>query len=99
MSAASIVVLAITKTRTRRWLQSLSADPNGDYLRSKRRRHVHPVQEDNRDDQDENPDAILDEWPTPGTMIFGRPSRNIPPLVSGSRREVLKEMYLSEELD
>ena len=26
-------------------------------------------------------------------MIFGRPSRNIPPLVSGSRREVLKEMY------
>jgi hypothetical protein len=37
--------------------------------------------------------AITDEWPTPGLMIYGRPSRKILPFISGERREVLKEIY------
>jgi hypothetical protein len=38
-------------------------------------------------------ETITDEWPTPGLMIYGRPSRKIPSFVSGERREVLKEIY------
>jgi hypothetical protein len=41
----------------------------------------------------ENAAAIPDEWPTPGVMVYGRPSRKIPPYVSGSRLAVLKELY------
>lgn len=40
-----------------------------------------------------NPNAISEEWPTPGVMIYGRPSRGTPPFISGARREVLKEIY------
>src|SRR5688572_4610023 len=40
-----------------------------------------------------DPQAISDEWPTPGIMIYGRPNRKIPPFISGARRDVLKEIY------
>ena len=40
-----------------------------------------------------NPNLIRAEWPTPGRMLYGRPSRHISPFVSGSRRAVLKELY------
>lgn len=40
-----------------------------------------------------DPNAIQDEWPTPGVMLYGRPSRKIPPFVSGTRHAVLKELY------
>ena len=39
------------------------------------------------------PEAITDEWPTPGVMIYGRPSRNVPPFLSGNRHAVVKEIY------
>ena len=39
------------------------------------------------------PEAIADEWPTPGVMIYGRPSRDVPPFVSGARLDVLREIY------
>jgi hypothetical protein len=39
------------------------------------------------------PEAIADEWPTPGVMIFGRPNGKVPPFVSGARHAVLKELY------
>ena len=39
------------------------------------------------------PEAIADEWPTPGVMIYGRPSRDVPPFVSGARLDVLRATY------
>lgn len=42
-------------------------------------------------EEETNPDAITDEWPTPGVTVYGRPGRKIPPFVSGSRLAVLKE--------
>lgn len=42
-----------------------------------------------------NPRAIADEWPTPGVMVYGRPKRNVPPFVAGTRHAVLKELYES----
>lgn len=41
----------------------------------------------------QNPDAIQDKWPTPGVMVHGRPNRNVPPFVSGTRLAVLKKIY------
>jgi hypothetical protein len=46
-------------------------------------------------EEEKNPDAIADEWPTPGVMVYGHPRRKIPPFVSGSRLAVLKEVYES----
>ena len=43
----------------------------------------------------EEPSKIVVEWPTPGRLIFGQPSRGIPPWVSGERRAVLKRLYES----
>ena len=40
-----------------------------------------------------NPEVITDEWPTPGVMIHGRPSRGVQPFISGTRLEVLREIY------
>ena len=40
-----------------------------------------------------NPEAIADEWPTPGVMIYGRPSRGVQPFISGTRLDVLRETY------
>ncbi len=45
------------------------------------------------DDDRRRAATITDHWPTPGIMIYGRPSRKIPPFVTGARREVLKEIY------
>lgn len=42
---------------------------------------------------EQNPNKIRDEWPTPGVMIYGRPSRKTPPFVAGTRLAVLKEIY------
>jgi hypothetical protein len=39
------------------------------------------------------PDKIVADWPTPGVLIFGRPSRKVAPWVSGNRREALKRLY------
>ena len=39
------------------------------------------------------PEAIADEWPTPGVMIYGRPSRDVRPFISGARLDVLRETY------
>ena len=39
------------------------------------------------------PEAIADKWPTPGVMIYGRPSRDVPPFVSGARLDVLRATY------
>ena len=39
------------------------------------------------------PEAITDEWPTPGVMIYGRPRKKILPFISGTRLAVLKEIY------
>ena len=39
------------------------------------------------------PEAVTDTWPTPGVMIYGRPSRDVRPFVSGTRLDVLKETY------
>lgn len=41
------------------------------------------------------PEALPDEWPTPGAMIYGRPRQKIPPFLAGSRHAVLKEFYES----
>jgi hypothetical protein len=41
----------------------------------------------------QNPSKMRDEWPTPGVMVYGRPNRNIPPYVSGTRLAALKEVY------
>ena len=40
-----------------------------------------------------NPEVITDEWPTPGVMIYGRPSRGVQPFISGTRLDVLREIY------
>ena len=40
-----------------------------------------------------NPEMIADDWPTPGVMIHGRPSRGVQPFISGTRLDVLKESY------
>lgn len=42
---------------------------------------------------EQNPSRMRDEWPTPGVMVHGRPNRNIPPYVSGTRLAALKEVY------
>lgn len=42
---------------------------------------------------EQNPNKIRDEWPTPGVMVRGRPNRNVPPFVSGTRLAALKEVY------
>ena len=39
------------------------------------------------------PEAIADEWPTPGVMIYGRPSRKVRPFISGARLDVLRKTY------
>jgi len=43
--------------------------------------------------EQEDPDQIPDLWPTPGKMVYGQPSRKVPPFVSGSRQQVLRELY------
>jgi hypothetical protein len=40
-----------------------------------------------------DPTTIVADWPTPGRLIFGRPSQKIAPWVSGSRQDVLKKLY------
>ncbi len=39
------------------------------------------------------PEAIADKWPTPGVMIYGRPSEHVRPFISGTRLDVLRETY------
>ena len=40
-----------------------------------------------------NPEAIANEWPTPGVMIYGQRSRGVQPFISGTRLDVLRETY------
>ena len=39
------------------------------------------------------PDAIADQWPTPGVMIYGRRGNGVGPFISGTRLDVLRETY------
>ncbi|MEO5823112.1 MAG: hypothetical protein ABIT71_21625 [Vicinamibacteraceae bacterium] len=40
-----------------------------------------------------NPSAIALEWPTPGRLLFGQPSKKVAPWVDGNVADVLKKLY------